>query len=171
MGKNSAVQGWSRFITGFTFSMHVWAAATLAVLMLLTGAHILGRVFRYGIPGAVEITEVLMAPIVFGSLAYAYHLGCHIKMEVVTQRLPARVVAALGVLEGLIGGGFIALISWRLFLWAWEAWQMHEVTQGILDIPIFPFRFISALGLVPFALLFFGTAIRSFRKAAGWKGD
>lgn len=167
--KLNPVQRWHRFKSGLTSGMNSVAAVAIGFMMFLTVADVIGRAFRHPIAGTYELMELMMVPVVFGALAYAFSAGSHIRMEVVIQRLPARARAWLGGMAAIVGTAFVAAISWRLFSWGWESFVQKEITQGTVTISLHYFRFLAGLGLIPFALLFFESAIRQFTAAILWR--
>src|SRR3989304_943515 len=71
-----------------TAGLNLAGGAALLVMMLLVGADISGRrVLNKPIPGTFEVTEFLIAFVVFFALAYTQKAGGHVRVLVLTSRL------------------------------------------------------------------------------------
>ena len=165
-----SLQWWSDFELRFGSTMNLVAGGTVLLMAFFTVADITGRVFSRPIPGTYELVELMMAPTVFLALFYAQRKGSHIRVEIVTQRLPARARAGLDVLAFFIGAVIFAITSWHLFAWGWQSWLIREVALGQIDTPVYPFKFLGALGCLLLALRYFGDAIRCLINTVRWRG-
>ena len=169
MGLSVLYRRWVKFEYSATKVMVIVAGMSLVIMTLATIADIIGRAFKHPITGTYEVVELLLAPAVFWGFAYAHYVGGHIRITILHQKLPARVQVGFDAVAGIVGGTFIALISWHLFLWAWAAMLIREITAGAVNFPVYPFKFIAALGFVPFALLFFEDGIRNLVSTINWR--
>lgn len=133
-------------------------------MAVITFADISGRFLNYAIPGAYELVELMMAPAVFLALFYAQRKGTHIRISILYQRLPGRAQIWFDVLASFIGFLVMAITGWGLLLWGIRAWKIKEVALGMLDIPVYPFKLIAALGCLMLAITYFIDTMRFFSK-------
>ncbi|MFC1915370.1 TRAP transporter small permease [Chloroflexota bacterium] len=171
MDISSMYKGWNKFEFSSSSIANKVAGASLALMCLVTVADIFARLVSKPIIGVWEVVALLLVPVVFLSFSYAYMTNSHIKVTVLTQKLPPRIRTGLEGLVQIAGGLVIALISWRLFIWAYDSWLWMEPNWGSIDIPMFPFKYGAAIGCVPFAFLFIEDGIRHLIKTVRWKGD
>lgn len=122
------------------------AAAALLAMMLLTVADVVGRYcFGSPVPGAFELTELLMAVLIFGALPIVSAQGRHIAITLIEDRLPARVRRALVRTVETIAALVLAVMAWRLGVLAADFASYGEVTS-YLRIGLSPFAWFAALG-------------------------
>src|SRR3954449_1134495 len=95
------------------------AAVALAIIALVTFGDVIGRYFFHA-PFAftVELTQMLMAIVVFFGVGLVTHEDAHISADVVTLRLPPRLRALFALVMNLLAAGFVVLMVWRLWVHA-----------------------------------------------------
>jgi len=121
------------------------AALALFAIMLLTLADVVGRkLFDHSLPGALELTEMLMVGVIFAALPLVSWAGEHVVFDALDQRLPpalrrwqARAVNAVCALA--LGG-----IAWLLWGRAGEMLAYGDVTAQ-LKVPQGPFVYAMSL--------------------------
>ena len=137
----------NRWISRCDTYLDMLGAFLIAFIMFFTTAGILARyLFNSPIYGKVEITELIMAGVVFFGAAYTQKLGGHIRMSFVVERyLKGRalhVVEAFTLLLSLLG--FI-LITVTTFQSALYDYQFQGYTPN-LYLPIWPSKMCVPLG-------------------------
>jgi len=121
----------------------------MLIMMFLGGLDVIGRYFfNRPIVGAFEITEILIAGIVFFSLAYTQRVKGHATVGLVYSRLPPRPKTLIGLVNNMVLICLFALISWRGIRTAITQWERHREIVNI-GLPSFPFQlFVPAGSLV-----------------------
>ena len=132
---------------------------TLLLLMFLTVADVTGRyVFNWPIPGAYEISELMLIPIVFLGLAHIQDLRQHIRVDFLEKYFPKKMNWYLNLCSWFLGASFFLIMTWQSALQAWEAWITGDYYMGLLEVPLWPARTLLAIGLglltIRFALSF-----------------
>lgn len=131
----------------------------LFFMMLMTMADVLLRkFFNQSILGTVEITELLMAVVVFCSMAQCQVNEAHIKVDPVLKKFGPRVQAVVDTLtQGacFILFGFITTATFR------HAGAMRAFGEVTLDlgIPIFPFAYVVSFGCALLTLVLLAKAL------------
>lgn len=139
-----AINKWAtRIDTGVNFI----GATLIAFVMFLTTAGIIMRyVFNNPIYGKVEITELVMAGIVFFGLAYTQKLGGHVRMSFVIEKFikgrSYHIVEALTLLVSLFT--FIVLTVTTLDSALYDL-EFHGITPNIY-LPIWPSKMAVPVG-------------------------
>jgi TRAP-type C4-dicarboxylate transport system permease small subunit len=141
-----------RWLDRVYFGAALLAAACLAGIAVLVLAQIVGRWFGVAVPSAEEFAGYLLAAATFLALAHALRERAHIRVELVSARLPA---AAQGIVEGavlLIALVFAAWAGWHAAWMVWESWSFGEVASGHVAVPLWLPQLPMALGIAVFAL-------------------
>jgi TRAP-type C4-dicarboxylate transport system permease small subunit len=141
-------------------------AAVLAFLLsFVVCADVLGRdLFNRPLQGTKEMVEISIVIILWLQAPYAIRSGGMIWVDAVHGRFPPRVQNALDVLGALLGIAFFALICWGSVDPALYSWRSNEFEgEGALRIPVWPARFLVALGSFLAAFNYLLLAIERFR--------
>ena len=121
----------------------------LLVLMVLGTADVIGRyLFNKPITGTLEISEILMAGMVFFGWPYTQAVMGHVRVDLIVSRFPRRAQALTDFISTLLALALFSLIVWRGIETAISYWHSNR-TIDILYIPIFPFQLF-----VPFGAFF-----------------
>jgi TRAP-type C4-dicarboxylate transport system permease small subunit len=124
-------------------------AAVLAFLLsFVVCADVLGRdLFGRPLQGTKEMVEMSIVIILWLQAAYAIRSGGMIWVDAVHIHLPARAQRGCEVFGALLGIAFFALVCWGSIDPALYAWRSNEFEgEGALRIPVWPARFLVALG-------------------------
>lgn len=152
---------WIDAAAGFLNRLSAW---TLFALMLLTLADVvLRKVFSRGILGTFELTEFMMAAVVFLALAQTERLDRNVHMDLITQRLRpgARLVAAM--ITRAICFLFCAVITASALAYASAIRTSGEVSLD-LWLPKHPLIYAVAAGWACLALVFLKKCLAAFRE-------
>ena len=144
-------------------------AAVLAFLLsFLVCADVIGRVvFNSPVRGTPEIVSGSIVMILWLQAAYAIRSGGMIWVDALHVHLPARAQRGCEVFGALLGIAFFALICWGSVDPALHAWRSNEFEgEGALRIPVWPARFLVALGSFLAAFNYLLLAIERMRAFA-----
>lgn len=132
--------------------LHGLAGVTMVLLLLWTVGDIIGRsFFSRPFPGTVELTELAVVVLVYLGLARAEHDDAHIAVDLLFVRLGAKGQLAVRVVAGLVSFLVVAVMTWRLALFAGQL-QAGGFTTGVLRIPLYPVAIAGVVGATAFAL-------------------
>ena len=158
----SAAQRWVLKVAE-VFCNHV-ASVILSILVLLIVADVVLRYFLgKGMPGSYELTEYMFGLIIFFGLAYTQVKGRHVAVDLVVSRLSPRMRKAIGCFTYPATVFLLVLISLQTGLRAVTSYLRHEVS-GVLGVPIAPFVFAAALGILAFLLVTLIDFVQSLKK-------
>ena len=114
--------------------------------MFLVAANITGRyIFNKPIDGTLEIGQLVLASVIFFSLAYTQEEDAHIRVTAVLKTLPQRWQDRFETAILAIGFLIMILMAWRALPFAMESFRMREVHMSV-DVPIWPTKFIFFIG-------------------------
>lgn len=126
----------------------VAAGATLSVLVLLIAVDVtLRRAFNSPLTFSYEIIEFGLVIVVWGSVLYSTIRERHISIDVLVSRLPAKTRQFFRLTFDFISAVVLLLIGWQSITYAMDLRDL-QLVSSMLEIPIYPFVFIVALGAI-----------------------
>jgi TRAP-type C4-dicarboxylate transport system permease small subunit len=137
----------------------------LVIMTLLISADVLGRMLKHPIAATYDLVGLLNGVLVAFAMAYTYAVKGHVAVELLTHRLPARARAVLAAIVSLMSGVFFAILIWQLIVYGTGLLRTGEASMTV-GIPLFPFVFGIAFGLVPLCVLIIIEFIKSIAKVA-----
>lgn len=122
------------------------SAAVLFLLMLLTVVDVLGRyLFNAPLPGGYEMTEIMMAALVFAALPVVTRREDHIVIDLLDFLVPRSAIMPRQIVVNLLCGALTAMWCWRTWVLGDRYLGYGEVTE-YLHIPLAPIcYFISVM--------------------------
>jgi TRAP-type transport system small permease protein len=142
----------------------ILASILMFALMLLTFIDVCGRnIFNQPLVGASEITELLLAAIIFFMLPKVALQHKHIVIDLVDAVAPAKFVGVLNVIAALLNAGFFLLIGWQIFVLAQKAAGYADATPS-LHIPLAPALYVLGVLSVINGIAHLATIPDAFKK-------
>ena len=136
-------------------SLGVGAALILFALVLITCVDVVGRYFFDApLTGAFELTEVLLAALVFAALPLTTERREHVEVDLITGFIGPRAQQLLAAFAGLFSAALLATFAWRLATHAMRSASDGAVTNA-LEIPLAPFGFLAAFSCLVSAFIAF----------------
>lgn len=156
-GMRRIVQGVSRLFS--------WISGVfiLALMLLVVLEVVLRDLFETTLGGTIEVSEVVLAFLVFLGVAYAQQDDAHVQTDLVTSRLPPGAAAWIRAV-GLVVAAIVLLVAaWATAGRGWDAFQTGESRFGLRSVPVWPARLIIPVGLFLLALECLLTAATAWR--------
>ena len=92
------------------------AAVLIFSMMCVTIADVVGRYgFNRPLPGAFELTEIMLGIVIFVALPIVTLENGHITVSMITERLSPRARRVQGFLASAFSAVVLAFVAWRLF--------------------------------------------------------
>lgn len=131
------------------------AALVMFLMMALTLVDVLGRyLFSSPVTGAFEVTELMLAAVIFLGLPLITAEGGHIAVDILDSALSDRVLAVQYWLVGLINVLAFGVFAWVLWEHAFKVLR-YEDTTAVLQIPYAWLAFLMAVTASVSALILF----------------
>lgn len=158
---------WSNVGRVMQLTLEGVAGATLFALMLLTTADVVGRYF-FNLPilGTVELTQQMLAAVVFLSLPVACWREEHVSVDLLDAIFPARWIWLRQMIVNLIIAVALWVIATRVWALAVRAFEWGDVTE-FLRIPDGYLIYLIAIMLFLSALLTLGRALSYLLEGVG----
>ena len=136
-------------------TLGVGAALLLFSIILVTCVDVVGRYFfDTPLSGAFEITELLLAALVFAALPLTTERKEHIEVDLINVVLGARSKRYLSAFSGIFSAALLMTLSWRLASRALSS-AADGATTNALAIPLAPFGYLAAFSCLVSAFIAF----------------
>ena len=139
--------------------------AVLAIVMLITYDVAMRYLFEQPQLFVDEVASFLELFVIFGGLAYTFRSGGHVRVDLLTGRLPGRARARLRVAGLVLGLVFLGIVIWTTAQSALTAYRYGRVSAVML-YPLWAPMALIPLGLALLAavmLLALGAQLRALR--------
>lgn len=146
---------------------NIIGAVLLLGIMVLIVCDVTGRYFFHApVQGTLEITEFVMVAVVFLTLSHTQAIKAHIKVDLLTERISPRTRLILALITYFLGLMLFVLIAWEGALSALDAWEIGEVTDGLIPFPTLPAKLTIPIGSFVLCLRFIVDIVNSFKELA-----
>jgi TRAP-type C4-dicarboxylate transport system permease small subunit len=136
------------------------SAVSTFVMMLLVVANVIGRyLFNKPLTGTLEFTESLLVLIIFLSVALTQYDGGHIRVNLISRRLPKAWARVLTVIAMLCGATFFIWCTYAAWIFAAQSYSFGEQEWGEVVFPLWPMKFVVFFGIALLAIQFLLDAI------------
>lgn len=137
--------------------------ATLLIVLVL--AEIIRRTFfNSSFLWTFEISSWLLVAFAFLGMGYTLQSGGHVRVTLLTSRLPEQMQTRLELILSLIGAAMFIYFTIFLFEGMVSAYQMGEVGTSVLEPPVYLIWVAAVVGLSTFSLQFVGLFFDSLIK-------
>ena len=121
------------------------AALVLMLLMIITFIDVLGRyLFSAPLPGAFELTEIMMAMLIFAGLPLVSRANQHVTVNLIVGILSPKILHFQRLITQSIMAVSLAVMAWRMWIKAEEMLEQGDETAYLL-LPIAPVAFFMTL--------------------------
>ncbi len=139
-----------------------WVA--LIIIILMVTIDVTGRfLFEAPLPASFEISALLMPFIMFPPLAYALSMGLHIRVSLLTRRLPPRAQLWFEIGADVIGLALFAMVAYIGWLHFYKSYLIRELIFASIDLPWYPSKLLLFVGATCFSLQFIINIVRAVR--------
>jgi TRAP-type C4-dicarboxylate transport system permease small subunit len=143
---------------GFISSISTFAMMVLVVCNVAS-RYLLNR----PITGTLEITESLLVVVIFLSVGITQYDGGHIRVNLLTRRMPPRLARAANVVCMICGALFFSWCAYATWNFAVQSYSFDEHEWGSIVFPLYPVKFVIFAGMVMLAFQFLLDAIAEYQ--------
>ena len=121
------------------------AALAMFTMMLVTLVDVIGRdLFSAPLPGGFEVTELLLASLIFLGLPMVTAEGSHVDVDIMDSTIPAFLKPLQDIAICMVNLVAFAALSWMMWKLAIRTYE-YEDTTAILQIPFAGLVFLMAV--------------------------
>jgi TRAP-type C4-dicarboxylate transport system permease small subunit len=158
-----------RWIRVVARALAIFAGAAIAALAVLAVSDVVMRKLgNRGIPGVLELTEIVLVVAVFAALMSSELNWAQVRTPILTERLGLRAAETLRIIGRVCAIILLVVAVWVTTLGAIESVRVGEYRFGLIQVPIWPARVAIPIGLAGLALaiaVHVAFAIRRLRSA------
>ncbi len=129
----------------FERTVATFAALMMFCMMLVTFFDVIGRyIFNSPIPGGFEITELLLASIIFLGLPMVTADNGHVNVDLLDSVIPKWLKSIQNKLINVLSVFAFGVMAWMLWQFAMRTYQYQDTTS-VLEIPYAGLVFLMAI--------------------------
>lgn len=134
------------------------AAIDLFAMMVMTFIDVLGRyLFSSPLPGAFELTQIMMAVLIFAGLPLVSAKEAHVTVDLIHAVLTRGTRRLLDIIVNGAGAVVLGVIAWRMWIKAGQIAAYNDNTP-VLHIPMAPIvYFMCVMSAITSVALLFNT--------------
>lgn len=154
-----------KFVRALSALFAVLSAAAIVVMVVAIAADVIVRNSTgASLPGMVEVAETSLVVSVFFGLAWAGVQGEHVAVTLVTDRFNPSWQRVTNIFVWAVSSAFVAWLLYASTARAIDSTRMLEERFGIVRWPMYPMRWVLAIG---FAVLLLVTLTNLARTLTG----
>jgi TRAP-type C4-dicarboxylate transport system permease small subunit len=135
----NALHALKKWIQRLTLYVSYLGMVLLIPMMLLTTTDVMGRaLWSRPIYGTVELSSYMLAIFILLGIAYTHQVKGHVRVTMLTSRLPRRATLALDLVTILLSMFIIGLIAWQ----GWVVGMEERAVSDMLRVPQRPFKLL-----------------------------
>jgi TRAP-type C4-dicarboxylate transport system permease small subunit len=135
----NALNALKEWIQRLTLYVSYLGMVLLIPMMLLTTTDVMGRaLWSRPIYGTVELSSYMLAIFILMGIAYTHQVKGHVRVTMLTSRLPRRATLALDLVTILLSMFIIGLIAWQ----GWVVGMEERAVSDMLRVPQRPFKLL-----------------------------
>jgi len=146
----------------YLFSGYLAGAFMVAIFLLMMVLSA-GRPMGLNIPAADDFVSWCMAAMAFLGLAHTFRSGEMIRVGLLIDLLPEKRRRVVELVCLVIGVGFIGFFALYAAQLVRDSWRFHEMSQGVIAIPMWIPQIGYALGLLILLIAFVDELIHVLR--------
>ena len=151
-----------KFLNGLYLGSGVLAGVFLILIAALSLTQILGRLLGFDAYSFDDFAGFCMAASSFLGLAHTYRRNEHIRVAILVDHLEGRKRIALEVLCLMASTFLVGYFAWYAIDMASTSYRIHDVSQGLVAVPLWIPQSGMALGLVIMTIALFDDLVTLF---------
>ena len=137
-----------KFLDSLYLGSGVLAAAFLVGIGVLMLVQIIGRELGYQVRGADDLTAWFCAASAFLPLAHTFKRGELVRVGLLLERLQPAARRYAELLSLGIAAVFVGYMAWSVTRFVYQSWEINDVAQGMLPLPMWIPQTSFALGVI-----------------------
>ena len=143
------------------FALTVCGYSLIFIAFLICGEALARNFFKLSFQAIMELSQIIVAWVVFPALACALISGTHVRVTLMTNLLPQRLRAGCEIFSYLGGLIFFACFSYFAWPYFWESWKIKEIPMAPVELPLWFAKLAMPIGTSFFSIQFLILLIRT----------
>ena len=141
------------------YAAGVFLFVIFAIMMVMS----VGRQFALNIPAGDDFASWCMAAMAFLGLAHTFRSGEMIRVGLLIDKLPDKSRHYVEIACLIVGIGFIGFFTFYAGQLIRDSWRFHEMSQGVISIPLWIPQIGYAAGLIILLIAFIDEFVHVLR--------
>jgi len=151
------------------FVLSLCGCSLIFITFLICTEALARNFFRLSLQATNELSQIVVAWVVFPALACALITGTHVRVTLITNLLPQRLRAGCEIFSYLVGLIFFACFSYFAWPYFWESWKIKEIPMAPVELPLWFAKLAMPIGTSLFSFQFLILLIRTLHPASSEK--
>ena len=130
----------NRLLAGF-------AGWLMVAMMLLLVTDILFRTGNRPLHGLAEVSVFVMMVVIYLGFSRCEEYREHVRLDIVVRFLSRPARRLLAAVVQFLAAATVALMFYAVTVDAWSAYVTGSAIEGLVDLPIWPTKFVMVLGM------------------------
>jgi TRAP-type C4-dicarboxylate transport system permease small subunit len=124
------------------------------IMVLVNVIDVVGsKFFNFPLPGAFEVTSFAQVIAIALTIPIGLYLGFHISIDFILEKFPDTPKRLINIFVSIILVIFFGLILYQTLEYGYSL-QISDEIGSVSKIPLFPFAYVIAIGIVPVILFY-----------------
>lgn len=135
--------------------LYLWCGYAAAAFLVGIGLCIVTQIvwrIRGRTFDATEAAGLCLAASIFLGLAHTFRQGSHVRISLLTNKLPPRLKHGAEIFNCLQGSVVVGFLAWQMILFARQSYEFHDVSPGLLAMPMWIPQGGAAIGITALAI-------------------
>jgi TRAP-type C4-dicarboxylate transport system permease small subunit len=133
-------------------SLAVVSGLLMSLLMALLVIDVVMRNLGYPLHGVAELSVFVMMIVIYLGFAHCESENTHVRLEFLTDKLPAKGKRRLNRVVWALSLGTVGLLTYAVVGDALTSFRRNDSIEGIINLPIWPTKFVMSVGMFAFLL-------------------
>lgn len=157
------MERFERFVKNVSKTFEWVGVVGYLIMVLVNVIDVVGsKFFHFPLPGAFEVTSFAQVIAIALTIPIGLYLGFHISIDFILERFPDTPKKVITICTSIVFVIFFSLILYQTIEYG-HSLQVSEEIGSVSKIPLFPFAYIIAIGMIPVILFYIIKTITSIK--------
>lgn len=157
------MERFERFVKNVSKTFEWVGVVGYLIMVLVNVIDVVGsKFFNFPLPGAFEVTSFAQVVAIALTIPIGLYLGFHISIDFILERFPDTPKRLINIFVSIVFVIFFGLILYQTLEYGYSL-QVSEEIGSVSKIPLFPFAYVIAIGIVPIILFYIIKTITSIK--------
>ncbi|MDD5244272.1 MAG: TRAP transporter small permease [Syntrophorhabdaceae bacterium] len=148
------MERFERFVKNMSKTFEWVGVVGYLIMVLVNVIDVVGsKFFNFPLPGAFEVTSFAQVIAIALTIPIGLYLGFHISIDFILEKFPDTPKRLINIFVSIILVIFFGLILYQTLEYGYSL-QISDEIGSVSKIPLFPFAYVIAIGIVPVILFY-----------------
>jgi TRAP-type C4-dicarboxylate transport system permease small subunit len=157
------MERFERFVKNMSKTFEWIGVVGYLIMVLVNVIDVVGsKFFNFPLPGAFEVTSFAQVIAIALTIPIGLYLGFHISIDFILEKFPDTPKRLINIFVSIVLIIFFGLILYQTLEYGYSL-QISDEIGSVSKIPLFPFAYVIAIGIVPVILFYIIKTITSLK--------